>query len=257
MNNFAKYIDINCDLGEGVNELDCQKDHVLMQYISSCNIACSGHAGNELTMRLSIINAVSSNLSIGAHPGHPDKANFGRQTIEISDQALTNSIRSQVDLLKVELDKHAKELSHIKFHGALYNDIEKNEQLALNMAELCKRHYPNTKLMGLANGKLQAACGTYSLGFISEGFMDRVYLCSGKLTPRSERNSVIDDPDIAIKQALALARKEPILTSDGGEIRMQVKSICLHGDNPQAPLIARLLIERFNKANINVGNGLG
>lgn len=252
MNPSSNHIDINCDLGEGITAQDCDNDRLLMQYISSCNIACGGHAGNNLTIELSVKNAIASEMNVGAHPGYPDKTNFGRKTMRLARKSLENSIRAQIDSLQNEVHKQSIKLAHIKFHGALYNDIENDLSLANRMAKLCKTNYPKLKLLGLANGHLKTACKEYSLGFISEGFMDRVYLSSGKLTPRTQQNAVIHEPAVAIQQAIALVKKEPLLTSDGGDLRIKVDSICLHGDNPQAPIIAKSLVAAFNKEGFKI-----
>ncbi|SFD02070.1 LamB/YcsF family protein [Pseudoalteromonas denitrificans] len=243
-----KVIDINCDLGEGGCIDDCDLDAKLMQYISSCNIACGGHAGNEEIIRKSLLNAQLNGLKIGAHPGYADKKNFGRISLKISSDILLNSIQEQLDLfLKIasELDIHVE---HIKFHGALYNDLEQNPDLASSLSSLIKQNYAYLKVVGLAGGLLEKKSRFLGLSFLPEGFMDRSYLSTGMLTPRSKANAMIEGRKNVINQALLLANNDPILTSDHQYIKPKVKTICLHGDNVNAISIAKNLNESLVKA---------
>jgi len=246
------YIDINCDLGEGKTTDDCEKDARVMPYISSCNITCGGHAGNHLTMNESVKSAIAHQLKIGAHPGYPDKENFGRRSISVSLQKLKQSIKFQIDSLKNIANNQEAQLNHIKFHGALYNDIESDKILAFELAYFCLNEYPNIKLMGLSAGYLKPACKKLGIDFISEGFMDRRYLSNGLLTPRSRQGAVIQDPDTIIKQAINLAKNQAIISIEGESIRPIVNSICLHGDNPNAISIAKKLHHSMSESNISL-----
>jgi len=244
------YIDINCDLGEGETVAGCEKDALVMPYISSCNIACGGHAGNDLTMNESVKNALSYQLKIGAHPSYPDKENFGRRSISIPLDKLKQSIQFQIDSIKDIANNKDAQLNHIKFHGALYNDVESNELMAFELASFCLNEYPNIKLMGLSNGSLKQACEKLDIDFISEGFIDRRYLSNGLLAPRTQQRSVIENPELAIKQAINLATNQAITTIEGELIRPTVNSICLHGDNPNVISIAKKLHHSMSEANI-------
>ena len=245
-------IDINCDLGEGNTQQDCEQDALLMPFISRCNIACGGHAGNELTIRESLQNAKSNHLKIGAHPGYPDKENFGRRSINFPTDQLKQSLVSQIDLLLDIAEQENIEVDHIKFHGALYNDIENDPILAKEIASIIKQTYPSKKLLGLAEGELQQVCNDLDIEFLAEGFIDRSYLSNGKLTPRSEPGAVIENQIDNVNQAIALAINKSIRTSDNRAISPQVDTICLHGDNPQAiPLIKKICTE-FEKLDIAI-----
>ena len=128
-------IDINCDLGEGIDN-----EHLLMPYISSCNIACGGHFGNEQTIDKTIQLAIANQVKIGAHPSFPDKENFGRKIMEISDKELEKSLQSQLELFCNRLQKATAKLHHIKPHGALYNLIAINEQAANHFINSIKKY---------------------------------------------------------------------------------------------------------------------
>lgn len=243
-------IDINCDLGEGDSLLDCDKDALLMPFISSCNIACGGHAGNIDTIRQLLRNAKQHQLKIGAHPGYADKHNFGRKHLTITFSELKASLQQQLKrLLKIAQHENAC-VHHIKLHGALYNDVEKQPQLASKLAVFFKQEYPQLKILGLAGGKLAKACREQGIEFIDEGFMDRRYLSDGTLAPRNQPDAIIKNRQQSIKQAIALARKQPLISSDGKKIIPEVSSICLHGDNPEALDIARQLNERLKLSGI-------
>ena len=247
-----RHIDINCDLGEGETLADCEKDAMLMPYISSCNIACGGHAGNELTIATSLSNAAKYQLKVGAHPGYPDNANFGRISLSISAEKLEQSLKKQIDLISTIATKQQIQLHHIKFHGALYNDIEANNQLAEELAIFCKKYYPSMKLLGLANGNLKAACRKLGINFIAEGFMDRAYLSNGKLTPRNTKGSVFENKSDVIEQALSLACNQTVKTVNQETIDAKVESICLHGDNPNALSIAKSVYLAMSESGVQV-----
>jgi len=246
------HIDINCDLGEGETMADCEKEALLMPFISSCNIACGGHAGNEVTMKTSISNAIKHQLKVGAHPGYPDKTNFGRVSISITLENLIESLKQQIDRISAIAEKSNIRLNHIKFHGALYNDIESDKILAEKLAGFCKKKYPSTKLLGLADGNLKAACKKFEIDFIAEGFMDRAYLFSGKLSPRSIKGSVFENKNKVIAQAIALATHQTIKTIDHQKVKPQVDSVCLHGDNSNALTIAQSVYLAMPTAGIQI-----
>ena len=245
-------IDINCDLGEGETIAYCEKDALLMPFISSCNIACGGHAGNELTIASSLSNAIKHQLRIGAHPGYPDKDNFGRVSLSISTDKLKKSLRQQIDLISAIASKNKLQLNHIKFHGALYNDIETDSLLADELAKFCKKYFPSMKLLGLANGNLKAASKKHEIEFIAEGFMDRAYLSNGKLSPRSTKGSVFENKNDVINQALSLATNQRVKTVDQKFIETKVDSICLHGDNPNALTIAQSVYLAMPESGVQI-----
>jgi len=246
------HIDINCDLGEGETVADCEKDALLMPYISSCNIACGGHAGNELTITTSLSNSIKHQLKVGAHPGYPDKKNFGRVSISLPLEELRQSLKLQIDLISTIATQQQIQLNHIKFHGALYNDIETDNQLASSLTAFCKKHYPSLKLLGLANGNLKAACNRHDVDFIAEGFMDRAYLANGKLSPRSTKGSVFESKKQVIEQALSLACNQSIKAINQETIKAKVDSICLHGDNPNALTIAKSVYQAMLKSGVQI-----
>ena len=252
MNN-AVTIDINCDLGEGRTLADGDNDALLMPYLSSCNIACGGHAGNLETIDYAIKNALQHQLKIGAHPGYPDQDNFGRESLGLSVDGVIASLLQQLDLFLGVLNKNNATLNHIKLHGALYNDVEYDRELADVVADYFLEGFPDIHIFGLAQGQFQMVCESKNLKFIPEGFMDRRYQTNGTLSPRTETGAVITEERHCIQQAIALARKQPVVSSTGALISPEVETICLHGDNENALSIVRELHLEFANYDISVG----
>lgn len=234
-------IDINCDLGEGNKLQDCDYDQQLMAYIHRCNIACGAHAGSAEIMQLSMQNASKHHLKIGAHPGYADKQNFGRRSLDISWSQLQDMLLEQLELFFHCAKKSDATVTHIKLHGALYNDAEQSPALATQIVQLLQQHYPQQQILGLAGGCVQQACQTLQHSFLREGFMDRRYLDSGQLTPRSQPGAVIQQQALVVEQAQQLLKRQPISTNSGHRLHLEVDSICLHGDTPGALELAKSL----------------
>ncbi len=245
-------IDINCDLGEGSTEQDCRQDAKIMPFISRCNIACGGHAGNELTMALSLKNAGIHKIKAGIHPGYEDRDNFGRVSLKLPVDVLIHSLNIQIKCLITIAQEQRVTLHHIKFHGALYNDVEQQVGLADALSNFLYQHYPLYTVIGLAGGLFEKACLAKGLTFIAEGFIDRRYRSNGKLTPRTEQGSVIVDQSKSLAQAKALALGKDIETSDQQFISPIVKTLCLHGDNPNAVVIAQALSNSLKDSGISI-----
>lgn len=245
-------IDINCDLGEGKSIADYARDAHIMPFISRCNIACGGHAGNADTMRTSVANAQKNNLLIGAHPGYPDPENFGRVSLKMDMETLLESVGNQIEKLQKIAGENGASLGHIKLHGALYNDAESDAELAQNLAEFFAKEFSHLKIMGLANAEMKSAAQKAGLSFIREGFMDRRYLNDHQLAPRSLEDSVITDLQQCQEQALSLVCGLPFHSHSGDALQFSVDSLCLHGDNPKAPKIARALLQFLQGKGIQV-----
>lgn len=246
-------IDINCDLGEGNTLAAADNDALLMPYLSSCNIACGGHAGSLETIEQAIKNALHHQLKIGAHPGYPDQENFGRQSLDLSAKEIVASLQQQLNLFSGVLNSHNTSLHHIKLHGALYNDVEKHNQLAAVIADYLVESFPEIKVYGLAQGNFQKVCEDKKLIFVAEGFMDRRYQTNGTLLSRTEPDAVLTQVKQCVQQAIAFAKGQPVVSSTGALISPRVETVCLHGDNENALTIVRELHQEFANHNITVG----
>ena len=233
-------IDLNADLGEG-GKFDSQ----LLSIITSANIACGGHAGDPLSMRNTVILALKNNVNVGAHPSFPDRQNFGRKRIDVSDKQLADSIYQQIMALRAICDELGAKLFHVKPHGAFYNEVAKDEILGLILIDVIKQIDPELKLMILAGSPLVKQARQHGLSVIEEAFADRTYLNDGSLAPRSRDGAVIHNPQQALQQVRKLVGNMPVNTLNGEPIIINATSICLHGDNEQALEFAKLISENL------------
>jgi len=237
-------IDLNADLGEG-GKFDPQ----LLSLITSANIACGGHAGDPHSMRKAVTHALKNSVNVGAHPSFPDRQNFGRTRVDISEAQLSDSIYQQIMALRAICDELGAKLFHVKPHGAFYNEVAKNKVLGLILIDVIKLIDPELKLMILAGSPLVKLARQQGLTVIEEAFADRTYLNDGSLAPRSKDGAVIHDPQQALQQVRQIIRNMPVKTLDGKPIIINATSICLHGDNEQALEFAQLISEKLTEVN--------
>ena len=224
-------VDINCDMGEGSTLEHCAQDAQLMPFISRCNIACGGHAGNFITMQQSIKNARLHGIRCGAHPAYPDPQNFGRQSLALSPEHLIDRLLMQINQLDTVATQLSYPLHHIKLHGALYNDAEQSPELADKLCQVLAHHYPHLSVLGLAGAAMETAAKQHGLNFLREGFIDRAYLATGQLAPRTLPGAVYSSVEQCIEQVLAILKHAAVTSLDGHSLDLRVDSLCLHGDS--------------------------
>ncbi|MCX6319474.1 MAG: LamB/YcsF family protein [Bacteroidetes bacterium] len=229
-------VDLNCDMGEGMHN-----EESLMPFITSANIACGVHAGDELTMRKTVELAIKHDILIGAHPSFPDREHFGRTDMELSDDALYTIIIHQIEALKKITSENGTSLKHVKPHGALYNRSAKDMHTATIIARAVKEADPSLILFGLSGSCSITAAKAAGLTTAHEVFADRTYQDDGSLTPRSLPQALINEPEEAVKQVLQLLQQKTVTTVNGKTIPMAVDTICIHGDGVHATAIAKAL----------------
>jgi UPF0271 protein len=227
------YIDLNCDMGEGAGN-----DAIIMPYITSANIACGFHAGDEHTMRQTIRSAKTHKVAIGAHPSFPDREYFGRQEMNLSDSEIYTLINQQLSILDAIAKEEDMVLNHVKPHGALYNQAAKDMRLATVIANAVNDFDPRLKLVGLSGSCLVNAAAAVGLHSISEVFADRTYTDNGHLTPRTQANAMITTEEESIQQVLQMVLKGTVTSTLGKAIAIKAETICLHGDGPHAAAFA-------------------
>ena len=232
-------IDINCDMGE-VNELLKDKTYSkLMDYVTSINIACGGHAGNENMMRKIIQIAKTKKVKIGAHPSYPDKKNFGRYDMDINNEELSDAITSQInDLIKIAETEQVS-IDHIKPHGALYNSAAKNKDLAKIICNVVKTINPEMPIMCLAGSAMVSVIQNMGLKPISEAFADRTYEGDGSLRKRTLSKALIVNPIEAAQQAKYIFLQKKVVAYDGSDVPINSQTLCIHSDTPNALEIAK------------------
>ncbi|MGB5497486.1 MAG: 5-oxoprolinase subunit PxpA [Maribacter sp.] len=241
------YIDINCDVGEGVgNEAE------LFPLISSCNIACGGHAGNNRTMTQVVKLAKQYGVRIGAHPSYPDKENFGRFSMEIGSTELSNSIRTQILALKTILKKEKVTLHHIKPHGALYNDLAKNEVLADIFLKTIASDRESVVLYAPPGSVIAKKALKHDFKVKLEAFADRSYNQDLSLVSRTLPNAVLNDPKIVLDHLVKMVHENKVMTVDGIASHIDAQTYCIHGDTPNALQILTYLSEELPKAQIYI-----
>lgn len=235
-------IDINCDMGEGL-----ANDEQLMNYITSANIACGYHAGDEETMNKTIALCLKYNVAIGAHPSFPDREHFGRREMQLTDEALSVIIRDQVVHLQNMAAAHNTTLRHVKPHGALYNMAAKNKHLAQLIASVIRDVDEDLVLVGLSGSYLISEAKALGLKTMSEVFADRTYQDDGNLTNRALPDALITDAGKALKQVQEMFLKGVVTTVTGKQIAVVAETVCIHGDGTNAIRIAKEINSAFQQ----------
>ncbi|HEY2019062.1 MAG TPA: 5-oxoprolinase subunit PxpA [Bryobacteraceae bacterium] len=210
-------IDLNCDMGELE---DAEHEAALMQYITSANIACGGHAGDEATMERTTRLALERGVHIGAHPGYPDRANFGRIEIAMTPAEIAQTIREQIERLEAVVHRLGGEIVHVKPHGAIYNVAVRNTEVARAIGEGVAQWNPRIPIFGLAASPMLEVWREMGLTAMGEAFADRRYEPDGTLRSRKFADALITDTGAAAAQAVRLARTG------------NAQTICVHGDTP-------------------------
>ena len=232
-------IDINSDMGELNHLLADGTYEKLMDHVTSINVACGGHAGDDEMMAAMVVMAKDKGIKIGAHPSYPDKENFGREEMEdIDPNELLDSIRDQIEKLVDISSEHEMELTHVKPHGALYNLAVNNEEISQTIAEAIIDVDSSYKAVGLAGSKMLTVFDALGLDTISEGYVDRVYEADGTLRSRKFEDALITDPQKAAEQMKEMLNGN-IIAVDGSSIPINITSVCVHSDTPNAVDIAQ------------------
>jgi 5-oxoprolinase (ATP-hydrolysing) subunit A len=240
-------IDINCDMGEGTGN-----DEQLMPFISSANIACGYHAGDEHTMQQTIDGCLKYNVAIGAHPSFADKENFGRREMNLSQEEVYKLVTAQVNSLSELAKSRGARLHHVKPHGALYNMAAQDSKLAMSIANAVKDIDPSLIVYGLAGSCSITEAIKAGLKTGSEVFADRTYQDDGSLTPRKQTNAIIDNRDNAIAQVLQMIKDKTVTALSGKIISIGAETICIHGDGEHAVEFAKAIYHQLIKEGIDI-----
>lgn len=241
-------IDLNCDMGESFGRYTLGSDAGLLALVTSVNIACGLHAGDPLVMANTVRLAKQAGAAIGAHPGYPDLQGFGRRSMEMAVDEVESVVLYQIGALAAFARAEQGKLTHVKPHGALYNQAAKDRLLADAIARAVQRFDPALILVGLAGSQLIQAGIEMGLRTANEGFPERGYNPDGSLMNRRLPGALIHDPQQAADQALRLVR-EGIATPTG---IVQVDTLCIHGDSPGAVEIAQAVRARLQAAGIEL-----
>lgn len=233
-----KKIDLNLDAGESADAQSSGLERQLMELVSSVNVACGGHAGDENTMGVAVGTAKELDLAIGAHPSYPDHENFGRVKIEMDYAVLTFSLTEQIRSLEDVCNEFGVVLSHVKPHGALYHVVSEDRKTANAFFEAVRRVNPELPIIGFAGSEFLEWAKALGFKTLREGFVDRRYDEEGFLKPRSEPGALIEIGAEAGEQAVALIDK--------------ADTLCIHGDTPNALRIARAVCASLSLAGVSI-----
>jgi len=240
--------DLNCDMGEGIGN-----DAALMPFITSANIACGYHAGDESTMRSTIMMAKNAGVVVGAHPSFFDRENFGRTEIkDIRPQQVYELVSAQIKILHKIADDCNTHLHHVKPHGALYNMAARDAALSMAIAHAVYDFDKTLILFGLSGSYLISEAKTMGLKTASEVFADRTYQDDGSLTPRSKSNALIEDEEQSISQVIQMVKKGTVTSTSGKEVPIVEETICLHGDGKRAAAFANAINKKLKADNITI-----
>ena len=235
--------DINCDLGEGE---PAKRTRALMASISSANIACGGHAGDEESLRRCLALCREFGVKAGAHPGFFDRENFGRRVLPISERELALLILQQAGAFARVATAEGMKPHHLKLHGALYHVVEENKALARCYVETVAEYFPGWKIYASPFGEIVSAARRREVPVWREVFADRAYLSSGALAPRGAEGAVISYLPAVRERVRQLREDRVIIASDGSRLKVEAETICVHADSPQAVRLAGGLAAELN-----------
>jgi len=248
-------VDLNCDMGESFGAYTIGNDAVVIQHITSANIACGFHASDPNVMAQTVRLCKEHNVQIGAHPGYPDLLGFGRRFMDVSESELINYIIYQVGALKGFIDMVGVTLQHIKLHGALYNYMVNEENLFLQVIGALHKAFGNVIFLTLGTQRAQAfkqLCKERGLRIGLEAFPDRMYTDEGELLSRKYKEAVLKDPDTIAQRAIRMVEEGGIESVNGRWIQMHIDTLCIHGDNRESIVAAEKIHTYAQKAGITI-----
>lgn len=246
------HIDINCDMGEMPDQIQDGTQESLMPSLTSVNIACGGHAGDENTMRTTLEQALKWKLTIGAHPGYPDRKNFGRLELDLPLSEIEAAVFEQIRALANVAAAYGASIVHVKPHGALYNQAVKNPALAGAIANGVARFSKSLVLVGLAGSPMLGVFRDMGFPVAAEAFADRRYEPDGTLRSRKFDDALIRDPEKAGEQAVRIVQNSQVIASNGSTLPVSAETICVHGDTPGAPKIAAGIARALRNAGVEL-----
>ena len=243
-------MDLNSDLGEGYGRWTLGDDAALLEIVTSANVACGFHAGDPATIDRTVRAAVERGVAVGAQVSYPDLVGFGRREIDVPPGDLTADVLYQLGALEAFARAAGSRVRYVKPHGALYNRIVRDPVQAAAVAEAIRRYDPALPLLTLPGSAAAAAAAEAGIEAVGEGFADRAYTGDGRLVSRREPGAVLEDPGRVAARAARMATEGRVGTVDGGEVAVEVRSLCVHGDTPGAVELARAVRAALEAAGV-------
>ncbi len=245
-------IDLNCDLGESFGRYALGDDAAMLANVTSANIACGLHAGDPVVMRRTVSLAAELSVAVGAHPGYPDLQGFGRRAMTLSPEELEAFVLYQLGALAGIASAVRVPLRHVKPHGALYNTAARDASVAEAVARAIAAFDPELIVVTLPQSSLAEAAAALGLRVAREGFADRAYREDGSLVPRGDHGAVISAPQQVTARALQMVTEARVEAVTGRLIPLAIETLCVHGDTPAAPRIARALRAALEASGVTV-----
>ena len=243
-------MDLNSDLGEGYGRWALGDDAALLEVVTSANVACGFHAGDPATIDRTVRTAVERGVAVGAQVSYPDLVGFGRREIDVPPDELTADVLYQIGALEGFARAAGSRVRYVKPHGALYNRIARDPVQAAAVVEAIRRYDPALPLLILPGSAAMEAAAEAGIAAVGEGFADRGYTAEGRLVSRREPGAVLDDPERVATRAVAMATEGRVETADGGEVTVEIASLCVHGDTPGAVELARAVRAALEEAGV-------
>jgi len=231
-------IDLNADLGEGFGAYSYGADEELLKLITSANVACGWHGGDPSVIRRALAFARENGVAVGAHPGYPDLMGFGRRDMKLSRREIIDGMLYQIGALDGLCRAEGLRVVYVKPHGALYNAAERDMSIAEAIVEGIRLYDSGLALLCPSGGLMQQAAEKAGLRSVAEFFADRAYNDDGSLVSRSLPGAVLSDPEAICRRVLQAACSGTVETVNGKTINVRADSVCLHGDNPSAVVLA-------------------
>lgn len=251
MNN-RRTVDLNVDAGESFGAWEMGQDDEVFAHMTSANLACGFHAGDPLTIKKTVELAKKHGLQVGAHPSLRDLVGFGRRKLAVSPEEIYAETLYQMGALAGILAAQKMQLRHVSPHGALGWMTWEQEQIGRAVIEAMRDFDPSLALMVLSGALIEEIARQEGIRAVSLAFPERGYLASGRLAPRGSASAVISDPDRAAERAVAMAVDGRVRAVDGEWVEIQADSLLIHGDNPQAPMIAQKVSEALTSAGVEI-----
>jgi len=245
-------MDLNSDLGEGYGHWTLGDDDALLEVVTSANVACGFHAGDPATIDRTVRRAVERGVAIGAQVSYPDLVGFGRRDMDVPPADLTADVLYQLGALEAFAKAAGSRVRYVKPHGALYNRIARDPVQAAAVVEAIRRYDPALPLLTLPGSAAMQAAGEAGIAAVGEGFADRAYTAEGRLQSRREPGAVLHDPDQVAARALRMATEGRVETVGGGEVAVEIRSLCIHGDTPGAVALAKAVRAALDRAGVRL-----
>jgi UPF0271 protein len=245
-------MDLNSDLGEGYGHWTLGDDDALLEVVTSANVACGFHAGDPATIDRTVRRAVERGVAIGAQVSYPDLVGFGRRDMDVPPDDLTADVLYQLGALEAFAKAAGSRVRYVKPHGALYNRIAGDPVQAAAVVEAIRRYDQALPLLTLPGSVAMQAAGAAGIAAVGEGFADRAYTAEGRLQSRREPGAVLRDPDQVAARALRMATEGRVETVGGGEVAVEIRSLCVHGDTPGAVAMAKAVRAALDRAGVRL-----